>query len=44
MSLFSPAESRIVEELQAIDLDRMTPIEALSTLANLKARIKKDTA
>ncbi|MGO9606928.1 MAG: DNA mismatch repair protein MutS [Candidatus Binataceae bacterium] len=43
MSLFSPVESRVVDELRAIDVDRMTPVEALGTLAALKARLKKDT-
>ena len=43
MNLFSPIESRIVDELQALDIDRMTPVEALGTLAALKSRLKKDT-
>ncbi len=43
MSLFSPIESRVVDELRAIDVDRMTPVEALGILAALKARLKKDT-
>ena len=43
MNLFSPVESRVVDELQALDIDRMTPVEALGTLAALKSRLKKDT-
>jgi len=43
MNLFSPMESRIVDELRALDIDRMTPVEALGTLAALKGRLKKDT-
>jgi DNA mismatch repair protein MutS len=43
MSLFSTVEGRIADELHALDIDRMTPVEALSTLAALKGRLKKDT-
>jgi DNA mismatch repair protein MutS len=43
MSLFSPVESRVVDELRALDIDRITPVEALATLAALKTRIKKDS-
>ena len=43
MSLFSPADSRIIEQLEAIDVDRITPVEALTALAELKARLRKDT-
>jgi DNA mismatch repair protein MutS len=43
MSLFSPVESRIVDELRGLDIDRITPVEALATLAAFKTRIKKDS-
>ena len=43
MSLFAQMENRIVDELRALDIDRMTPVEALGTLAALKGRLKKDT-
>jgi DNA mismatch repair protein MutS len=43
MSLFSPVESRVVDELRGLDIDRITPVEALATLAALKARLKKDS-
>jgi DNA mismatch repair protein MutS len=43
MSLFSHADSRIIEQLEAIDVDRITPVEALTALAELKARLRKDT-
>jgi DNA mismatch repair protein MutS len=40
MSLFAPLESRIVEELRALDVDRMTPLDALNTLATLTVRLR----
>ncbi|MBV8138549.1 MAG: DNA mismatch repair protein MutS [Deltaproteobacteria bacterium] len=43
MSLFSPVESRVVDELRGLDIDRLTPVEALATLAAFKDRIKKDS-
>jgi len=43
MSLFSTVESRVVDELRGLDIDRITPVEALATLAGFKARIKKDS-
>ncbi len=42
LTLFSPKETRILAELGAIDIDRMTPMEALNALAMLKARLGKD--
>jgi DNA mismatch repair protein MutS len=39
MSLFAPLETRIIEELRALDVDRMTPVDALNTLAALVARL-----
>jgi len=44
MSLFSPVESRVVGELRGLDIDRITPVEALATLAALKTRLKKGSA
>jgi DNA mismatch repair protein MutS len=41
MSLFARVESRIVEELRALDVDRMTPVEAINTLAALIARLRE---
>src|SRR5215472_7806271 len=43
MSLFSPVESHVVDELRGLDIDRITPVEALAALAAFKARIKKDS-
>ncbi|HYB91830.1 MAG TPA: DNA mismatch repair protein MutS [Candidatus Binataceae bacterium] len=42
MSLFSAAESRVVEEIRALDIDRMTPVDALAALASLRSRLRKD--
>jgi DNA mismatch repair protein MutS len=41
MSLFAPLESRIIEELRALDVDRMTPVDALNTLAELTVRLRQ---
>ncbi len=38
MGLFAPAESRIVEELKLIELERLTPIEAFNILARLSTK------
>ncbi len=43
MSLFSPVENRVVDELRGLDIDRITPVEALATLAVFKTRLKKDS-
>jgi DNA mismatch repair protein MutS len=39
MSLFSPIESRVIDELRAVDVDRMAPIDALAIVARLKSRL-----
>ncbi len=39
LSLFADAEDRVVSELQRIDPDRMTPMEALQLLNELKKRL-----
>lgn len=41
MSLFAPAESRVIEELRALDVDRMTPVDALNALAALVLRVRQ---
>jgi DNA mismatch repair protein MutS len=40
MGLFAPAESRVIEELRAIEVDRMTPVEALNALARMVSRLR----
>jgi DNA mismatch repair protein MutS len=42
MSLFRPAETRAVDELRALDVERMTPMDALNALARLIARLKEE--
>jgi DNA mismatch repair protein MutS len=39
LSLFADVEDRIISELQRIDPDRMTPLEALRLLSELKKRL-----
>jgi DNA mismatch repair protein MutS len=41
MSLFAPAQSRILEELKTLDVDRLTPVEALNTLARIVGRLRQ---
>jgi DNA mismatch repair protein MutS len=42
MSLFRAAETRAVDELRALDVERMTPMDALNALARLIARLKEE--
>ena len=44
MNLFSGVETRVVDEIKSVDIDRLTPVEALSILAELKLRLRKDSA
>src|SRR5204863_2960135 len=39
-----PKLERLVQRLLGVDIDAMTPLQALSLLADLKADLKKDTA
>jgi DNA mismatch repair protein MutS len=39
LSLFADAEDRVISELQRVDPDRMTPLEALQLLSELKKRL-----
>ena len=39
LDLFTPAESRVIEELRTLEIDRMTPVEALNALARMVARL-----
>jgi DNA mismatch repair protein MutS len=39
LGLFSTVERMVREELEAIDVDRMTPIEAIEKLAEMKKRL-----
>lgn len=42
LSIFSPKDSLIVEELKKLDLEKVTPIEALNKLNELKKKAKND--
>ncbi|MGC1679143.1 MAG: DNA mismatch repair protein MutS, partial [Candidatus Binataceae bacterium] len=42
LGLFAPIESRVADELRALEIDRLTPVEALNVLAAMHARLKKD--
>ncbi len=39
MGLFAPLERRVIEELRAAEVERMTPIEALNLIARIAARL-----
>jgi DNA mismatch repair protein MutS len=41
LSIFSPQENAIVEELKKLDLDKLTPIEALNKLNELKRKTEE---
>ena len=40
MNLFAKAESRVIDELRRIEVDRLTPVDALNVLARLSARLR----
>jgi len=42
LSLFTPDRNAVVEELKNIDVDSLTPLEALNKLQELKKRVKDD--
>jgi DNA mismatch repair protein MutS len=39
LGLFTPTESRALDELRTVDIDRLTPVDALTLLAKLKSRL-----
>jgi DNA mismatch repair protein MutS len=41
MNLFAPTESRVLEELRSLEVDRLTPVDALNALARLTSRLRK---
>ena len=41
MDLFTPGERRAIDELKALDPDRLTPIEALNALSRLSTLVEK---
>jgi DNA mismatch repair protein MutS len=40
LSIFTPAEHQISEELKKLDLNKMTPIEAMNKLSQLKRKVE----
>jgi DNA mismatch repair protein MutS len=43
LGLFAPLQARIVDELRRLDVDQMTPMDALNALARLSARLKNES-
>jgi DNA mismatch repair protein MutS len=43
LTLFEPAPDPVLEELRALDPDRMTPVEALVALARLRGHLEEDS-
>jgi DNA mismatch repair protein MutS len=41
LGLFTPAERRVVDELKTLEVERLTPIEALNALARVVGRLKQ---
>jgi DNA mismatch repair protein MutS len=41
MGLFTPAERRVLEDLKTVEIDRLTPVEALNTLARVLERLRR---
>ncbi|MGZ6175603.1 MAG: DNA mismatch repair protein MutS [Candidatus Binataceae bacterium] len=41
LGLFTPAERRVVDELKTLEIERLTPIEALNVLARAVGRLKQ---
>jgi DNA mismatch repair protein MutS len=39
LGLFTPTESRALDELRTVDIDRLAPVDALTMLAKLKSRL-----
>jgi DNA mismatch repair protein MutS len=43
MDLFATVDGRVLEELRGIEIDRMTPIDALNVLARMAARVRGES-
>ncbi len=41
LGLFTPARQRVIDELRALEVERLTPIEALNALARAVSRLKE---
>jgi DNA mismatch repair protein MutS len=42
LGLFSSPDERIADEIRALDLEHMTPMDALNALARISARLKRE--
>ncbi len=42
LGLFTPKEARVAEEMRALDLERLTPMDAFNILARLISRLKEE--
>jgi len=40
MGLFASVERRVVDDLRALDIDRLTPVDALNALAKMVTRLR----
>ncbi len=43
LGLFTPRESRAMDELRALEVEHMTPMDALNALARIVARLKEES-
>ena len=43
MSLFRPPEDEVLDRLRNLDLDHMTPLQALNLLASFKIKVSDET-
>jgi hypothetical protein len=41
LGLFTPSERRVIDELRTLEAERLTPLEALNTLARVVDRLKQ---
>ena len=43
LGLFTPRETRVIDELLALEVENLTPIDALNALARIVARLKEQS-
>jgi len=43
LGLFTPRESRVMDELRALEVEHLTPMDALNALARIVARLKEES-
>jgi hypothetical protein len=42
MDLFRPVTEQVVERLRGLDIDRLTPLDALNLLVDLRRRVERE--